>query len=71
MGTHSQHLLQNCLLDVSKLGWDDVLMARTCIKVFQADRPGADPGQGKTRSPGVPFFKKLLRPEGYSNKPKA
>ena len=39
MGAHSQPLLQNRLMDVTKLGRDEVLMTRTCIKVFRPDRP--------------------------------
>ena len=31
---------------------------------FGQIRPGADPGRGKNRSRGVPFFKKLLLQTG-------
>ena len=32
----------------------------TSVVVFRPDPPGADPGRGKNRSRGVPFFNKLL-----------
>ena len=54
MGTHSQHLLQNCLLDVAKLGWDDVLMARTCIKGVRQIGPGQIQGRVKLGHQGSP-----------------
>ena len=53
-----------------KLGRDEVLMVPYKCCCFSARsapgqiRPGADPGRGKNRSKGVPFFKKLLLQTG-------
>ena len=73
MGTHSQPLLQNRLMDVTKLGRDEVLMARL-IKMFwpypprggSRARPNRSPGGG---GGGGASTKNFFRPEGYSNKP--
>ena len=70
MGTHSQPLLQNRLLDVTKLGRDEVPMVRHMHKdVLAIFVQGADPGRGKIGHRGGTFLKNFFRPEGYSNKP--
>ena len=43
-----------------KLGMHEVLGPLQVLLFFGQIRPGADPGRGKNRSRGVPFFKKLL-----------
>ena len=55
---------------LTELSKDEVLMA--AHKVFGHICPTADPGQGKNRSRGVPFFEKnFFRLKGYNNKPNA
>ena len=59
--THSQPLLQNCLMDVYETwGRDEVLIARTCVEAFYQIRPGVDPRQGKKES------KRASRTKGFT-----
>ena len=65
IGTHSQPLLQNHLMDFDETcyGWS----AQGPLHVsrhFGQIRQGADPGRGQYRSRGFPFFKKLLHQTG-------
>ena len=46
------------------LVWMKYSRSLTSVVVFGQIRPGADPGRGKNRSRGVPFFKKLLLQNG-------
>ena len=55
VGTHSQPLLQNCLMDFDET-WMNYSMSLTCFKAFW---PGWIQGGGQNSwSIGVPFFKK-------------
>ena len=74
MGTYSQPLLQNHLMDVYETwyGWSSHDPAHA-LRCFGHIRPGAGPGWGKNRSKGlgVPSSKNFFfRQEGNSNKPK-
>ena len=57
MGTHSQPLLQNRLIDVYELGRDEVLMAHTCVKVFRPDPPRGGSRGAKIGQRGSPSSK--------------
>ena len=46
------------------LVWMKYSRSLTSVVVFSQIRPGADPGRGKNRSRGVPFFRKLLLQTG-------
>ena len=65
MGTHSQPLLQNRLMDIYQIGikysWP-----RTFVLTFGPNPPRMDPGWGRNRSWGVPF-----RQRTYSSDRKA
>ena len=58
---HFQLLLQNRLIDFDETwyGWSTQGPLQVLL-FFGQIRPGADPGRGKNRSRGVPFFRKLL-----------
>ena len=58
---HFQLLLQNRLMDFDETwyGWSTQGPLQVLL-FFGQIRPGADPGWGKNRSRGVPFFRKLL-----------
>ena len=62
---HFQLLLQNCLMDFDETwyGWSTQGPLQVLL-FFGQIRPGADPGRGKNRSLGVPFFKELLLQTG-------
>ena len=68
---HFRLLLQNRLMDFDETwyGWS-TQGALQVLLFFGQIRPGADPGRGKNRSQGVPFFRKTSssEPDGYSNK---
>ena len=46
------------------LVWMKYSRSLTSVVVFRPDPPRADPGRGKNRSRGVPFFNKLLLQTG-------
>ena len=46
------------------LVWMKYSRSLTSVVVFRPDPPRGDPGQGKNRSRGVPFFKELLLQTG-------
>ena len=58
---HFRLLLQNRLMDFDETwyGWNTQGPLQVLL-FFGQIRPGADPGRGKNRSRGVPFFRKLL-----------
>ena len=58
---HFRLLLHNCFMDFDETwyGWSTQGPLQVLL-FFGQIRPGADPGRGKNRSRGVPFFKKLL-----------
>ena len=58
---HFRLLLQNRLMDFDETwyGWSTQGPLQVLL-FFGMIRTGADPGRGKNRSQGVPFFKKLL-----------
>ena len=58
---HFRLLLQNRLMDFDETwyGWSTQGPLQVLL-FFGQIRPGADPGRGKNRSLGVPFFRKLL-----------
>ena len=58
---HFRLLLQNPLMDFDETwyGWSTQGPLQVLL-FFGQIRPGADPGRGKNRSRGVPFFRKLL-----------
>ena len=59
--SHFQLLLQNRLMDFDETWYAWSTHGPIQVLLFFGQiRPGADPGRGKNRSPGVPFFKKLL-----------
>ena len=59
--THFRLLLQNRLMDFDETWWGWSTHGPLQVLLFFGQiRPGADPGRGKNRSRGVPFFKKLL-----------
>ena len=62
---HFRLLLQNRLMDFDETwyGWSTQGPLQVLL-FFGQIRPGADPGWGKNRSRGVPFFKKLLLQTG-------
>ena len=62
---HFRLLLQNRLMDFDETwyGWSTQGPLQVLL-FFGQIRPGADPGRGKNRSRGVPFFKKLLLQTG-------
>ena len=62
---HFQLLLQNRLMDFDETwyGWSTQGPLQVLL-FFGPIRPGADPGRGKNRSRGVPFFRKLLLQTG-------
>ena len=62
---HFRLLLQNRLMDFDETwyGWS-TQGALQVLLFFGQIRPGADPGRGKNRSQGVPFFRKLLLQTG-------
>ena len=62
---HFQLLLQNRLMDFDETwyGWSTQGPLQVLL-FFGQIRPGADPGRGKNRSRGVPFFRKLLLQTG-------
>ena len=62
---HFRLLLQNRLMDFDETwyGWSTQGPLQVLL-FFGQIRPGADPGQGKKRSRGVPFFRKLLLQTG-------
>ena len=69
MGTHSQPLLQNRLMDFDEFGRDEVIMATHMHEGVSAQ--GRIPGRAKIGHEGSPYSKNFyFRPEGYSNKPK-
>ena len=59
---HFQLLLQNRLIDFDETwyGWSTLGLLQV-LSFFGQIHPGADPGRGKNRSLGVPFFKELLQ----------
>ena len=59
---HFQLLLQNRLMDFDETwyGWSTHGPLQVLL-FFGKIHPGADPGRGKNRSQGVPFFKELQR----------
>ena len=59
---HFRLLLQNCLMDFDETwyGWSTQGPLQVLL-FFGQICPGADPGRGKNRSRGVPFFRKLLQ----------
>ena len=62
---HFRLLLQNHLMDFDETwyGWSTQGPLQVLL-FFGQIRPGADPGRGKNRSLGVPFFRKLLLQTG-------
>ena len=62
---HFRLLLQNRLMDFDETwyGWSTQGSLQVLL-FFGQIRPGADPGRGKNRSRGVPFFRKLLLQTG-------
>ena len=62
---HFRLLLQNRLMDFDETwyGWSTQGPLQVLL-FFGQIRPGADPGRGKNRSRGVPFFRKLLLQTG-------
>ena len=62
---HFRLLLQNRLMDFYETwyGWSTQGPLQVLL-FFGQIRPGADPGRGKNRSRGVPFFRKLLLQTG-------
>ena len=62
---HFRLLLQNRLMDFDGTwyGWSTQGPLQVLL-FFGQIRPGADPGRGKNRSRGVPFFRKLLLQTG-------
>ena len=62
---HFRLLLQNRLMnfDETWYGWSTQGPLQVLL-FFGQIRPGADPGRGKNRSRGVPFFRKLLLQTG-------
>ena len=62
---HFQLLLQNRLMDFDETwyGWSTQGPLQVLL-FFGQIRQGADPGRGKNRSQGVPFFKELLLQTG-------
>ena len=62
---HFRLLLQNHLMDFDETwyGWSTQGPLQVLL-FFGQIRRGADPGRGKNRSRGVPFFKKLLLQSG-------
>ena len=62
---HFRLLLQNRLMDFDEswYGWSTQGPLQVLL-FFGQIRPGADPGRGKNRSRGVPFFRKLLLQTG-------
>ena len=62
---HFRLLLQNRLMDFDETwyGWSTQGPLQVLL-FFGQIRPGADPGRGKNRSQGVPFFRKLLLQTG-------
>ena len=62
---HFRLLLQNRLMDFDETwyGWSTQYPLQVLL-FFGQIRPGADPGRGKNRSRGVPFFRKLLLQTG-------
>ena len=62
---HFRLLLQNHLMDFDETwyGWSTQGPLQVLL-TFGQIRRGADPGRGKNRSRGVPFFKKLLLQSG-------
>ena len=62
---HFRLLLQNRLVDFDETwyGWSTQCPLQVLL-FFGQTRPGADPGRGKNRSRGVPFFRKLLLQTG-------
>ena len=63
--SHFQLLLQNRLMDFDETwyAWSTHSPLQVLL-FFGQIRQGADPGRGKNRSRGVPFFKKLLLQTG-------
>ena len=59
--TSSPELLDGYLWNLVGMKY---LWSLPSVVVFGQIRPGADPGRGKNRSRGVPFFKKLLLQTG-------
>ena len=62
---HFRLLLQNRLMDFDETwyGWSTQGPLQVLL-FFGQICPGADPGRGKNRSQGVPFFRKLLLQTG-------
>ena len=57
MGTHSQPFLQNRLMDINETWQGRSAHGPLQVLLFFCQiRAGADPGRGKNRSEGVPFF---------------
>ena len=64
--SHFRLLLQNHLMDFDETWWGWSTHGPLQVLLFFGQiRPGADPGRGKNRSPGIPFFKKLLLQTGW------
>ena len=62
---HFRLLLQNRLMDFDETWyWWSTQGPLQVLLFFGQIRPGADPGRGKNRSRGVPFFRKLLLQTG-------
>ena len=58
---HFRLLLQNPLMDFDETWYGWSTQGPLQVLLFSGQiRPGADPGRGKNRSRGVPFFRKLL-----------
>ena len=63
--SHFRLLLQNRLMDFDETWYAWSTHGPLQVLLFFGQiRPGADPGRGKNRSRGVPFFKKLLLQTG-------
>ena len=62
---HFRLLLQNRLMDFDETWYEWSTQGPLQVLLFFGQiRPGVDPGRGKNRSRGVPFFKKLLLQTG-------